>query len=84
MYRYGNHLRVLLLSAAIAAPIFITGCAARVRVYDQYHTDYHRWNRGEDGYYRRYLGERRLNYRDYRRLNAEEQRAYWNWRHDHR
>ena len=76
--------RILMPSAVLAAPLLSAACAARVRVYDQYHTDYHRWNRGEDRYYRRYLGERHQNYRDYRRLNEAQQRDYWNWRHDHR
>ena len=61
----------------------MTGCAARVRYYDQYHSDYHDWNHNEDRAYRQYLSGRHEQYRDYDKLNADQQRDYWNWRHDH-
>ena len=59
------------------------GCAARVRVYDASHRDYHHWDRREDASFRVYLGERHIEYRDFNRLNAREQGDYWAWRHDH-
>jgi hypothetical protein len=54
-----------------------------VRVYDDYHSDYHTWGRDEDGAYHRYWNERREQYRDYNKLDKDEQKNYWNWRHDH-
>jgi len=61
----------------------VTGCAGRVRVYDEYHSDYHNWDRNEDVVYRGYWNDRHQPYRDYHKLNKNEQRDYWNWRHDH-
>ena len=60
-----------------------SGCTGRVRIYDEYHRDYHHWNRSEDGAYRRYWSERHEQYREYNKLDQDEQRNYWNWRHGH-
>ena len=68
---------VLALCGGMAA------CAARVRVYDGPHRDYHRWDRHEEASFRVYLNERHMPYHDFQRLNANEQNDYWNWRHDH-
>ena len=73
----------LLAAALVVVPVFGTGCAARVRVYDSYHSDYHYWNDREDRAYRRYLSERHEEYRELSKRKAEEQRDYWNWRHEH-
>ena len=54
-----------------------------IRVYDSHHRDYHNWDDREDRAYRRYLAERRWEYREYRRQSARRQRAYWQWRHSH-
>jgi len=76
------------LSSALLASTFLiaavgSGCSARVRIYDEYHSDYHRWDRHEDGAYRRYWDERHEQYRDYDKLDKDEQKNYWNWRHEH-
>ncbi len=62
---------------------FAVGCGPRVRYYDPYHSDYHRWNRAEDREYRRYLNERHKEYRDFHDLDDNDRRDYWNWRHEH-
>lgn len=76
----------LILSGMIAAVLLTTGCAASVgyRVYDPYYADYHAWGPGEGIYYNRWIVETHRPYRDYGRLDRDDQRAYWNWRHrDH-
>ena len=79
-----NYLGSVLLGATFFAVLLgSTGCAGRVRVYDQYHSDYHRWNHDEDHAYRSYLNERHEQYQDYNKLNSDQQHDYWNWRHDH-
>jgi hypothetical protein len=65
------------------APLLTGGCAARVQYYDVYRSDYHRWGAGEDRAYRIWLSERHYEYRDFNRLNRDEQRDYWTWRHNH-
>jgi hypothetical protein len=73
----------LFLAAASLAPLAISGCAARARVYDPYYSDYHYWNTREDRAYRMWLAERHYEYREFNRLNREEQHDYWAWRHSH-
>lgn len=78
----------ILCSTCLAASLLIAvaspGCAGRVRVYDEYHSDYHTWDRDEDGAYRTYWNERHESYRDYNKLNKDEQKDYWNRRHEHK
>jgi hypothetical protein len=74
-------------STVLATSLLITvagsGCAGRVRVYDEYHSDWHSWDHNEDSAYRGYWSGRHEQYRDYNKLNKDEQKDYWNWRHDH-
>jgi hypothetical protein len=72
----------VLLLAAFILPL-TSGCEGRVRIYDEYHHDYHHWDAREDRAYRLYFSDRGIEYREYSRLRPDEQRAYWNWRHDH-
>lgn len=60
------------------------------RVYDRTHKDYHDWNENEDRSYRQYvgqnqqdLGQNQQDFRDYNKLNPDQQDQYWNWRHSH-
>lgn len=81
-------LRNIALAACLASPVMITGCAARVgvgyRVYDPTYRDYHRWDDREGGYYNRWTIEtHRAPRREFRELHDDEQREYWNWRHNH-
>jgi len=83
MLRKSRFFHSVLLGTALLAPLIIVGCSARVsyRVYDPYYTDYHYWGPGEDVYYRRWLGERHYEYRDFRRLDPDRRKDYWQWRH---
>ena len=80
MNRYVGH---LLIAAALVVPLAESGCAARVRYYDDYHADYHHWDNREDHAYRVWLRERHYEWREFNRLNRDEQHQYWSWRHDH-
>lgn len=31
--------------------------------------------------YRQYLGDQHMDYRDYEKLDRDQQSAHWNWRH---
>ena len=73
----------LLLLGAMALPFAATGCYERVRVYDEYHSDYHHWNGGEVRAYNVWVGERHYDRVDYNKLERDRQKEYWNWRHDH-
>lgn len=83
MKRIRNYMGSLILGLSLVASTATSACT--VRYYDADHRDYHRWDGNEDGAYHQYWRERheREEYRDYGRLNAEQQRDYWNWRHSH-
>jgi hypothetical protein len=84
-----RHLRALVMAACLAglaSPVIITSCAARVgyRVHDPYYNDYHRWDDHETAYYNQWSVEtHRDSHRDFRKLNRDEQKEYWTWRHNH-
>ena len=74
------------VTLALALPMLTTACAEHhyYRASDPYHHDYHRWDRNETVYYNNWVVEtHRDPHRDYRKLNHDEQKAYWDWRHDH-
>ena len=69
------------------SPVVATGCGGGhtyYRAYDPYYHDYHRWDPDEDRYYHRWAVENRHEDRDFRHLGRDDQKRYWNWRHDHR
>ncbi len=78
-----------LSSTMLAAALFLflivvsLGCAARVRVFDEEHRDYHHWDRGEVVYYQRWDVDTHRDHRDFGRRSDEEKKEYWNWRHEH-
>jgi hypothetical protein len=78
-----RYFRAGIMLAAVAVPVFATGCAshATVRVYDPYYSDYHVWNSYEVGYYHQWTVETHRPYREFRQLPPPEQREYWAWRH---
>jgi hypothetical protein len=86
MNRRSNLLGTLLLTGVIAASGAGIACAEhhQYRVYDPYYTDYHNWDRSENGYYQRWADETHHDRdRDFRKLRPEEQKDYWTWRHNH-
>jgi hypothetical protein len=53
------------------------------RYQDAKHHDEHAWNNHEDQAYRMWLQERHRKYNDFDRIDARDQQAYWDWRHEH-
>jgi hypothetical protein len=76
-----NHGMIALMFAATAFALPMAGCASGGLVYDPYWHDTHRWNRGEDRYYRQWEVSTHRNHMDFQRRNSDDQRAYWGWRH---
>jgi hypothetical protein len=82
-------LNVVLLSATLLTPL--TFAPSRVladerkaaRYQDKQHNDEHEWNSHEDKAYRMWAKENHRKYRTFSKLRDEDQRAYWNWRHEH-
>jgi hypothetical protein len=84
MHCASRYLSSLLLVTAFLAPAVTTGCANRsYRVYDPYHNDYHRWDHHEAVYYHQWVTENHREDRDFRKLNKDDQKQYWDWRHNH-
>ncbi len=83
---FRQHLISLVMITALASPVVITGCAARVdtgyRVYDPGHNDYHTWDNGETVYYQRWETQTNRQHKDFRKRSKDEQQQYWNWRHN--
>ena len=78
-YRY---LSSLLLAVAFIAPAVTTGCGEH-RYHDAYYNDYHRWDRHENVYYNQWTVETHRDHRDFRKLDHDQQKEYWTWRHNH-
>ncbi|HUL34077.1 MAG TPA: hypothetical protein VL128_09355 [Candidatus Eisenbacteria bacterium] len=58
MTRGKRWIGTILLGGAMLAPVALSGCAARVRYYDQDHHHYRHWNDHENHEYRLWLNER--------------------------
>jgi len=94
MHRGNKYWAALFVSAALLAPLGAFAMAGpqddherhereERRIYDPYHKDYHNWDQREDEVYRRWLDTRHSAYVEYEHLKHKDQRAYWNWRHEH-
>jgi hypothetical protein len=84
MHCASRYLGSLLLAAAFLAPAVTTGCGGHsYRVYDPYHNDYHRWDSHETVYYNQWTTDNHRDNRDFRKLNKDDQKQYWDWRHSH-
>ena len=85
--RFRKTLSALALLAALAGPVASFAAPDDHdhdhRYYDRVHRDYHHWDAREDAAYRHWLAERHRHYVEFARLRAEDQRLYWQWRHDH-
>ncbi|MGP8270322.1 MAG: hypothetical protein ACLQLH_09660 [Terracidiphilus sp.] len=68
----------LLLAAAVASPLFMTGCAEPV--YDPYYHDYHYWS-AEDPHYRQWEHDTHRDHRDFDKRSDSEKKEYWDSRH---
>ena len=84
MSRIPRYLSSILLGVAVLSPVVVSGCAAHAsyRVYDTGHSDYHVWDSNEVVYYQRWEGETHRDHREFRKRNGDEQKEYWNWRHN--
>jgi hypothetical protein len=76
-----DRVRYFVSGAVIVLALFTAGCAHRY--YDPYHNDYHRWDAHERVYYQQWTTENHVDaHRDYRHLSKEDQKRYWDWRHN--
>ncbi len=71
-----RQLASILLSAAMASTVLVSGCAVHARVYD-------RWNGHETVYYGQWESETHRDHQDFNKRSAADQKEYWTWRHNH-
>jgi hypothetical protein len=83
-------LTVAAFSTALVGTLMLTPSILRAdhddhdRVYqDRDHHDEHHWDKHEDRAYRIWVKDQHRHYENFDRLRAEDQAAYWNWRHEH-
>jgi hypothetical protein len=86
MRTFYRSLTMFALTAALAAPLLISGCSARVstgyRYYDPGYNDYHSWNNNEVVFYSQWENDTHRDHRDFKKRDSKEQNEYWKWRHD--
>lgn len=68
------------MAMLLAAPVTFTACTTR-QVYDPYHNDSHRWDRAEERRYEQWETETHRSHMAFDRRSSDEQRAYFDWRH---
>ncbi|MEO8946003.1 MAG: hypothetical protein ABI338_05845 [Gemmatimonadaceae bacterium] len=74
--------RYLVIAAVVAGTA--VACAPRGTVYyDSGYNDHHRWDRREEIAYEQWEAERNLQHARFELRAAEQQNAYWAWRHRH-
>jgi hypothetical protein len=69
-----------LLAAVISLPLFCSGCAAHVSVYDPYYHDRHVWA-AEEPYYTQWEVSTHREHVDFAKRSPAEQKEYWDYRH---
>lgn len=84
MSRIHRDVSSILLGAAIFSTVVLSGCAVHgsYRVYDPAYADYHVWDSNEGVYYQRWEVETHRDHREFKKRHADEQKEYWNWRHN--
>ena len=95
MQRLYRSLGSLLLGAVLIAPVGISATAVddrhhscpdkdgRQGYYDRDHKDCHDWDDREGRAYQTWAEAQHKTHREFSKLKAKEQSAYWKWRHEH-
>ena len=83
---YPRVMKTTLLGTLLLGPAMVVPNVMRAdehRYHDAAHNDDHVWNDREERAYRMWLKETHRKHREFEKLNEEDQRAYWAWRHEH-
>jgi hypothetical protein len=77
-------LHATLLGAALLVSSAIAPTVLRAQTYhDVQRKEDHHWDAHEGKAYRVWVKENHRKYADFAKLKAEDQQAYWDWRHEH-
>jgi hypothetical protein len=86
MNRKGLLITAFFMGAALVTPMVASAnpqVSVGVKIYDRDHKDYHVWDDNEVKFYDGYRHDHPEFRVDFRKNNREQQRAYWQWRHEH-
>ena len=75
--------KIILLSGTLMLPVASIPALQAQTYHDEGHNDEHHWDSHEDRAYRIWAKEQHRKYVEFSKLKAEDQRAYWAWRHEH-
>jgi len=75
--------RNMLLCVALIVPTTVALRADDRTYHDKKYNEDHKWDSHEDRAYRIWVRDNHRKYVDFAKLRAEDQEAYWAWRHDH-
>ena len=81
MTRGRKYVSPILLALALFWTMAFNGCSNRT--YDTTYHDYHAWDSNEESSYQRWEAETHRDHQDFAKRNADEQKEYWTWRHNH-
>jgi hypothetical protein len=81
MHRF---LHAALLGAALLVSSAVAPMALEAQTYhDAQRNEDHHWDAHEGKAYRVWVKQNHRKYADFAKLKAEDQQAYWDWRHEH-
>jgi hypothetical protein len=81
MHRF---LHTALLGSALFVSSAIAPTVLTAQTYhDAQRNEDHHWDKHEDRAYRMWVKENHRRYTSFAKLKAEDQQAYWGWRHEH-
>jgi hypothetical protein len=82
MITLNSSIQRIAIIGTLASCALSAGCAVHARYYDPGHSDYHRFGPNERPYYNRWATENHHDHDDFKKLKPEDQRNYWDWRHN--
>jgi hypothetical protein len=81
MHRF---LHAAVLGAALLVPVAMAPTVLRAQTYhDAQRNEDHHWDAHEGKAYKIWVKQNHRKYADFAKLKAEDQQAYWDWRHEH-
>jgi hypothetical protein len=80
MHRF---LTTAFFGAILTIPAIVPTVLQAQTYHDAQHNDDHQWNAHEDQAYRIWLKQNHRKNVEFSKARAEDQQAYWAWRHEH-
>jgi hypothetical protein len=73
---------LILAGAVMSTALLLGACSTTTEtVVDPSHGDSHRWDSAEDAHYHQWVSDTHRPAVEYKKLPADDQKSYWDWRH---